>query len=122
MVAQRRYGDLIGFGQLENGHARFCLILLPVLSVSLSAKEVIPYFNASLMGGQYFFGSQEGSLSGNARLVTSAAIKMSPYLTVLPLYKVNNITLNPKATAIKNSPGFGVPRGVVISFIAGISA
>ncbi len=52
----------------------------------LAAGEVVPYFNASLLGGQYFFGGQEGSLSGNADLLTSASIKLSPNFTLIPLY------------------------------------
>lgn len=59
------------------------LLLLPLLS---SAYEITPYFNASLMGGQYFFGATEGTLSGNASVLTSASIKISPDLTLIPLY------------------------------------
>lgn len=50
------------------------------------AYEVTPYFNASLLGGQYFFQGQEGSLAGNFNLLTSASVKVSPNLTVVPLY------------------------------------
>lgn len=52
----------------------------------LTAAEVIPYFNASFLGGQYFFEGREGSLSGNANLLTSVSIRLSPDFILIPLY------------------------------------
>ena len=50
------------------------------------AVETIPYFNASVLGGQYFFGSQEGAVSGNISAVTSSSMKLSPEFVLIPLY------------------------------------
>ena len=52
----------------------------------LSAYETTPYFNASLMGGQYFYETSEGALAGNASLLAAASMKFSPEFTLMPLY------------------------------------
>jgi hypothetical protein len=52
----------------------------------LFAYEVTPYYAASLMGGQYFYETNEGSLAGNASLLASASMKFSPEFTLIPLY------------------------------------
>ncbi|MFH1619099.1 MAG: four helix bundle protein [bacterium] len=64
----------------------FGTLLLTAYRLPLTAAEVTPYFNASLLGGQYFFGDNEGALSGNASVLTSAALKFSPAFTLVPLY------------------------------------
>src|SRR3989339_282585 len=62
------------------------VFLLTAYNLPLTAYEVTPYFNASFLGGQYFFSGQEGALSGNASALASASVKMSRELTLIPLY------------------------------------
>lgn len=52
----------------------------------LAAYDVTPYYQASLMGGQYFYETNQGALAGNASLLATASVKISPDLTLIPLY------------------------------------
>jgi hypothetical protein len=52
----------------------------------LAAYDITPYYNASLMGGQYFYETNQGALAGNASLLATASMKFSSDFTLIPLY------------------------------------
>lgn len=60
--------------------------LLSVCCAPAAAYEATPYFNASLMGGQYFYETKAGALSGNASMLAAASMKFSPEFTLMPMY------------------------------------
>lgn len=46
--------------------------------------EVSPIYGLQIMGGQYFFGGERGSLSGNASAVVAPAVKLDDRWAILP--------------------------------------
>ncbi len=66
--------------------ASLAVSLLAAGSRPLAAYDITPYYQASLMGGQYFYETNQGALAGNASLLATAAMKISPDLTLIPLY------------------------------------
>ena len=62
------------------------VLLLAVCRLPGAAYETTPYFNASLMGGQYFYETNAGALSGNGSVLAAASMKFSPDFTLMPLY------------------------------------
>lgn len=62
------------------------VLLLAVCRLPAAAYEATPYFNASLMGGQYFYETNAGALSGNGSVLAAASMKFSPEFTLMPLY------------------------------------
>ena len=61
-------------------------MLAALAAAPLSAYETVPYYKASLAGGQHFFETSAGSLSGNASLTAAASMKFSPIFTLIPMY------------------------------------
>ena len=66
--------------------AYLIVLLLAACRLPLTAYDITPYYNASLMGGQYFYETNAGALAGNASLLASASMKLSPVFTLIPLY------------------------------------
>jgi hypothetical protein len=62
------------------------VLLLAAARGPLAAYEATPYFNASLMSGQYFYETNAGALSGNASILAASSMKFSPEFTLMPLY------------------------------------
>ena len=50
------------------------------------AAEVVPMYNFSLIGGQYFFAGSETHLNANAAMNVAPAVKLDNGWSVLPLY------------------------------------
>ncbi len=63
----------------------FAAVLL-ACSLPASAAVWTPVFNASLMGGQYFFQGQRGNLGGNVSLTAAGLGKLSDDWSILPMY------------------------------------
>src|SRR3989339_1561430 len=62
------------------------VLLVAACRLPLTAYDITPYYNASLMGGQYFYETNAGALAGNASLLASASMKLSPVFTLIPIY------------------------------------
>lgn len=62
------------------------VLLLAACALPGAAYESTPYLSASLMGGQYFYQTNAGALSGNASVLAASAMKFSPEFTLMPLY------------------------------------
>jgi len=66
-----------------------CAAILFAAALPASAVEWTPVVNASLSGGQYFFKSQRGSLSGNATLTAAGLAKLNERWSLLPMYSAS---------------------------------
>ena len=67
-------------------------IILAVLCLGAGqagAVEYAPVFNASVLGGQYFFKGSNGNVAGNVSVLTASAIKASERWSWLPMYSGN---------------------------------
>jgi hypothetical protein len=53
------------------------------------ALEYVPVYNASLMGGQYFFKGQRASLSGNASAVAAPMLVKDDQWSFIPMFASN---------------------------------
>jgi hypothetical protein len=56
---------------------------------SARALEVVPVFNATLMGGQYIFKGDRSNLGVNASLVAAPVLRQSDQWSFLPIYSGN---------------------------------
>ena len=54
-------------------------------SATAGAVEYVPVFNATLMGGQYFFQAQKANLNGNASVVFAPMMKTSERWSFIPM-------------------------------------
>lgn len=70
------------------------------------AVEVIPLYQLSLMGGQYFFSGQKSSLNGNAYGNVAPAIRFNERWTMLPVYTVNYQGTKPVTDPVGNGTLF----------------
>lgn len=50
------------------------------------AVEHVPVYNATLMGGQYFFRTDRASLSGNAQVVAAPILRLDDKWAVIPVW------------------------------------
>ncbi|MBI4422290.1 MAG: hypothetical protein HY554_01100 [Elusimicrobia bacterium] len=65
------------------------VLLLVAAAIPGEAAEIIPMYQLSLMGGQYFFSGAKSSLNGNVQGNVAPAVKFSERWTLLPVYSVN---------------------------------
>jgi hypothetical protein len=62
------------------------LILGLMPPLTCRAAELVPMYQFSLMGGQYFISGDRGNLSGNATANVAPAVKLDDRWTILPIY------------------------------------
>jgi len=60
------------------------LVLAVLLGAPAAAVEVEPLFRVRLLGGQYFFGAEKGTLNGNLAALAAPALIFNDRWTVLP--------------------------------------
>ena len=65
------------------------LAALLVLAGPVRGAEFVPVFNATLMGGQYFFKTDHTSLSGNASALAAPVIVQSDQWSFIPMLSSN---------------------------------
>lgn len=65
------------------------LTALGLVSAGASGAEYAPVFNATLLGGQYFYQGSNSNVAGNASVVAGAMIKANERWSLLPTYAGN---------------------------------
>ncbi|MBI5209464.1 MAG: hypothetical protein HY927_05755 [Elusimicrobia bacterium] len=63
---------------------RLLATMMIMQAAQARAVEVTPLFNFQVLGGQYFFRSEKGDLSGNASGIVAPALKFDEHLALLP--------------------------------------